>query len=125
MIMLQPYSPPGLTLHLVLPCSTARALYHCNYCQKDISNTPRIKCAECADFDLCLECFSVGVEIAPHRNTHDYRVVDNLSFPILDPEWGVGTCTHTLQHVRTCSTLNRRGLHSKPGYVWCACPADG
>ena len=66
-----------------------RALYHCNYCSKDISLVARIKCAVCPDFDLCLECFSVGVEITPHKNDHDYRVVDNLSFPILHMEWGV------------------------------------
>ncbi|EIE22880.1 hypothetical protein COCSUDRAFT_1634, partial [Coccomyxa subellipsoidea C-169] len=64
------------------------ALYHCNNCQKDISNTVRIKCAVCSDFDLCLECFSVGVQIHPHRNDHAYRVVDNLSFPLFHPDWG-------------------------------------
>jgi hypothetical protein len=69
--------------------TSCRALYHCNYCQKDISNVARIKCAICPDFDLCLQCFSVGVEITPHKNDHDYRVVDNLSFPILHLEWGV------------------------------------
>ena len=69
-----------------MPC---RALYHCNYCSKDISNVARIKCAVCPDFDLCLECFSVGVEITPHKNDHDYRVVDNLSFPIMQADWGV------------------------------------
>lgn len=64
-------------------------LYHCNYCQKDISDSVRIKCADCPDFDLCLECFSVGVEIHPHKNTHRYRVVDNLCFPLYHPDWGV------------------------------------
>ncbi|KXZ47602.1 hypothetical protein GPECTOR_34g761 [Gonium pectorale] len=29
-----------------------------------------------------------GVEIKPHRNTHDYQVVENLSFPIYHPDWG-------------------------------------
>jgi hypothetical protein len=47
-----------------------RALYHCNYCHTDISNEVRIKCADCQDFDLCLDCFAVGVEVTPHRNTH-------------------------------------------------------
>ena len=69
-----------------------RALFHCNYCNKDISNTIRVKCAVCPDFDLCLECFSVGVEIHPHRRSHAYRVVDNLSFPLFTPDWGV--CTY-------------------------------
>jgi ABC-type ATPase with predicted acetyltransferase domain len=38
-----------------------RALYHCNYCQRDISASVRIKCAVCRDFDLCLGCFAAGV----------------------------------------------------------------
>ncbi|KAK9861341.1 hypothetical protein WJX84_008443 [Apatococcus fuscideae] len=63
-------------------------LYHCNYCQKDISHVVRVKCAVCPDFDLCLECFSVGVELLPHRNDHAYRLVDNLSFPLYEPDWG-------------------------------------
>jgi transcriptional adapter 2-alpha len=68
---------------------SSRGLYHCDYCRKDISNLVRIKCADCADFDLCLECFSVGVEQGQHKNDHKYRVVDNLTFPLLDPDWGV------------------------------------
>ncbi len=42
-----------------------RALYHCNYCDKDISASVRIKCAVCADFDLCLECFRCEFESLP------------------------------------------------------------
>ena len=75
--------------HLSSTSSRRRSLYHCNYCRKDISNTVRIKCAVCADFDLCLECFSVGVSITPHDPNHAYRVVDNLSFPLYHPAWGV------------------------------------
>lgn len=63
-------------------------MYHCDYCQRDLSTSLRIKCAVCSDFDLCLECFSVGVEITPHSNDHAYRVVDNLSFPVYTPDWG-------------------------------------
>lgn len=69
--------------------AACRSLYHCNYCQKDISSCPRIKCAVCTDFDLCLECFAVGCEITPHKRDHDYRVIDNLNFPIYHPDWGV------------------------------------
>ena len=43
-----------------------RALYHCNYCQRDISATVRIKCAVCRDFDLCLGCFAAGAH-APRQ----------------------------------------------------------
>ncbi|XP_074307787.1 transcriptional adapter ADA2-like isoform X2 [Silene latifolia] len=47
----------------------------------------RIKCAVCPDFDLCIECFSVGAEVHPHKSDHPYRVMDNLSFPLICPDW--------------------------------------
>ncbi|WVY94975.1 hypothetical protein V8G54_034063 [Vigna mungo] len=34
-------------------CEGKKALYHCNYCNKDISGKMWIKCAMCPDFDLC------------------------------------------------------------------------
>lgn len=40
------------------------------------------------DFDLCVECFSVGVELGDHKNSHSYRVMDFLAFPLYDPAWG-------------------------------------
>ncbi|XP_027185891.1 transcriptional adapter ADA2b [Coffea eugenioides] len=64
-----------------------RALYHCNYCKKDITGRTRIKCAACSDFDLCIECFSVGAEVYPHKSNHPYRVMDVLSFPLICPDW--------------------------------------
>ncbi|KAJ8748625.1 hypothetical protein K2173_007615 [Erythroxylum novogranatense] len=92
------------------------ALYHCNYCHKDISGMVRIKCALCPDFDLCVECFSVGAELTPHKCNHPYRVMDNLSFPLIHPEWnadeeilllegiemyGFGNWTEVAEHVGT------------------------
>ncbi|EGG13494.1 myb domain-containing protein [Cavenderia fasciculata] len=62
--------------------------YHCDYCQKDLSNVVKIKCSVCEDFDLCLECFSVGAEIYPHKNHHDYQVIDNMHFPMFTEDWG-------------------------------------
>mmetsp|Transcript_45756 Transcript_45756/g.115175 ORF Transcript_45756/g.115175 Transcript_45756/m.115175 type:complete len:612 (-) Transcript_45756:42-1877(-) len=64
------------------------ARYHCDYCHRDLSETVRIKCAECADFDLCLDCFSVGVELSGHKREHAYQVVDKMHFPIIDRRWG-------------------------------------
>uniref|UniRef100_A0A7N1A2B7 ZZ-type domain-containing protein n=1 Tax=Kalanchoe fedtschenkoi TaxID=63787 RepID=A0A7N1A2B7_KALFE len=57
------------------PKNGNRASYHCDYCNKDITGVARIKCAVCVDFDLCVECFSVGVEIHPHKSNHPYRVM--------------------------------------------------
>ncbi|XP_044495168.1 transcriptional adapter ADA2b-like isoform X2 [Mangifera indica] len=61
--------------------------YHCNYCNKDITGRIRMKCAICPDFDLCVECFSVGAEVTPHKSNHPYKVMDNLSFPLICPDW--------------------------------------
>ncbi|KAJ4980768.1 hypothetical protein NE237_031605 [Protea cynaroides] len=93
-----------------------RASYHCNYCNKDISGKIRIKCVKCPDFDLCVECFSVGAEVAPHKSNHPYRVMDNLSFPLICPDWntdeeilllegiemyGMGNWAEIAEHVST------------------------
>ncbi|OVA20155.1 zinc finger protein [Macleaya cordata] len=95
-----------------------RALYHCNYCNKDISGKIRIKCVKCPDFDLCVECFSVGAEVQPHKSNHPYRVMDNLSFPLIVPDWnadeeilllegiemyGLGNWAEVAEHVGTKS----------------------
>ncbi|KAL0915502.1 hypothetical protein M5K25_015925 [Dendrobium thyrsiflorum] len=93
-----------------------KALYHCNYCNKDISGKIRIKCSKCPDFDLCVECFSVGAEVTPHRSNHPYRVMDNLSFPLICQDWnadeeilllegiemyGLGNWAEVAEHVGT------------------------
>ncbi|PSS06458.1 Transcriptional adapter like [Actinidia chinensis var. chinensis] len=105
------------------PASTGRgmnegkkALYHCNYCNKDISGKIRIKCVVCPDFDLCMECFSVGAEVTPHKSNHSYRVMDNLSFPLICSDWnadeeilllegiemyGLGNWNEVAEHVGT------------------------
>ena len=43
---------------LVLIGAKPRGLYECDYCSTDLTRAPRIRCANCPDFDLCLECFA-------------------------------------------------------------------
>jgi Myb-like DNA-binding domain/Zinc finger, ZZ type len=43
---------------LVLTSEKKRGIYECDYCHSDISQLPRIRCAVCPDFDLCLDCFA-------------------------------------------------------------------
>nr|CAI5865843.1 unnamed protein product [Callosobruchus analis] len=47
----------------------------CTYCQEEI-NGLRIQCCVCPDFDICIQCFSVGAEIGPHKSDHAYKFVD-------------------------------------------------
>ncbi|KAG5865089.1 hypothetical protein JTB14_028193 [Gonioctena quinquepunctata] len=53
----------------------------CTYCQEEI-NGVRVQCCICPDFDICLQCFSVGAEIGPHRNDHSYKFVDHCAVSI-------------------------------------------
>lgn len=46
------------SMSLVLTSDKRRGVYECDYCHVDISQMPRIRCAVCPDFDLCLECFA-------------------------------------------------------------------
>ncbi|GFP84885.1 transcriptional adapter ada2, partial [Phtheirospermum japonicum] len=108
-----PPEVPGIT-------DGKKALYHCNYCNKDISGKIRIKCVVCSDFDLCVECFSVGAEVHPHKSNHPYRVMDNLAFPLICPDWnadeemllleglemyGLGNWNEVAEHVGTKTKL--------------------
>lgn len=83
--------------------AVCRALYHCNYCHKDISNEVRIKCADCQDFDLCLDCFAVGVEVTPHKNTHRCVCVGQW---LVSQDAEGGSCRlHGVQHMRQQAAL--------------------
>ncbi|KAL8382057.1 hypothetical protein RB595_006034 [Gaeumannomyces hyphopodioides] len=65
--------------------------YHCDKCSVDITSTVRIRCAHsaCNDYDLCVKCFADGESSGNHQPaTHPYRVIEQNSFPIFDPEWG-------------------------------------
>lgn len=50
----------------------------CTYCQEDITGL-RVKCVECTDFEICLQCFAAGAEIGPHKNNHPYQFKDSGS----------------------------------------------
>ncbi|EDS29131.1 transcriptional adaptor 2 [Culex quinquefasciatus] len=52
------------------------AKYTCTNCQEDIPGI-RVHCVVCADFELCLACFSAGAEIGQHRNDHAYQFMDS------------------------------------------------
>ena len=80
-----PTSPPTITPPKRRP---GRGLYHCDYCRRDLSSVLHIRCTECADFDLCLDCFSVGAAVAPHKPWHAYRLAGSLSFPLYERDWG-------------------------------------
>lgn len=46
----------------------------CAICKKELKDEPIVKCDECFCLDLCVQCFSLGLETQQHRNFHRYRV---------------------------------------------------
>lgn len=46
----------------------------CDACSKVLKNTVYIRCAECKDYDMCLECFAAGKHAGTHKPTHAYHV---------------------------------------------------
>ncbi|GFH47629.1 hypothetical protein CTEN210_04104 [Chaetoceros tenuissimus] len=71
-------------LNLILTSSKKRGLYECDYCRTDLSQVPRICCAICPEFDLCLDCFTKKPDkcqtIEGHEDSHGYRVCDSTRF---------------------------------------------
>ncbi|XP_033624165.1 transcriptional adapter 2-beta-like [Asterias rubens] len=62
--------------------------YYCNYCQDELKSFS-VRCCECTDFDLCLQCFSAGAELGSHKRDHDYQIIDNALLACGDKEWSM------------------------------------
>ncbi|SCU88747.1 LAFA_0E14356g1_1 [Lachancea sp. 'fantastica'] len=62
--------------------------FHCDICSADCTNRVRISCAECPEYDLCVPCFSQGSYSGNHRPSHDYKIIETNSYPILSADWG-------------------------------------
>ncbi|XP_046848616.1 transcriptional adapter 2-beta-like [Xenia sp. Carnegie-2017] len=104
--------------------------YHCNYCQSDCT-TLRVKCAECQDFDLCVQCFSSGAEMGNHVRDHNYQLIDNGTFPLFIETWsaeeemllldaveqhGLGNWVDIADHIGT-KTLSETKAHYNGVYI--------
>lgn len=63
-------------------------LYHCDSCSADCTNRIRIKCVICSDYDLCVPCFASGLATGDHKPWHDYRVIEQNTYPIFAKDWG-------------------------------------
>merc|ERR1711973_298022 len=55
--------------------------HKCCYCQDEILGI-RVRCSVCTDYEICLQCFSLGCESGPHKPNHGYRLIDPGTFSI-------------------------------------------
>ena len=81
-------------------------VYTCSICGASLSQEFRIRCAVCPEFDVCGDCFCVGAEKAPHKNTHSYRIVDCLSTPIFCRDWTSAEELLLLEGIDKCGAGN-------------------
>lgn len=111
--------------------------YSCDFCYRDISAIPRIQCAECGllpipsnsakkdkeegkvtlseEVDLCVECFGKGVEFGQHKQTHSYRVLRPLDFPVYDKDWRADEELLVLEAVESHGMGNWRDVADQVG----------
>ncbi|XP_002096163.3 transcriptional adapter 2A isoform X1 [Drosophila yakuba] len=67
--------------------SASKDANRCATCRCSLAE-PYIKCSECLDTLLCLQCFSRGKEAFSHRNNHAYIIVrDNIQVFAEEPHW--------------------------------------
>lgn len=71
----------------VVPAPTPSESGRCSTCRYNLSE-PYIKCSECLDTLLCLQCFARGRESSGHRNNHAYIIVrDSIQVFAQEPHW--------------------------------------
>jgi len=74
-------SPQTVKLFPLILTSEKKRGLECDYCRNDISQVPRVRCAICPDFDLCLECFATTdpsiCKIASSSTTNAFTDIGN------------------------------------------------
>ena len=77
--------------------------HHCDRCAVDVTNTCHISCAECPDYDLCVDCFSAN---ETDHSRHAYRIIEVCSKPIIDPDWGADEELLLIEAAESCGLGN-------------------
>ncbi|KAG5185186.1 hypothetical protein JKP88DRAFT_354264 [Tribonema minus] len=79
----------------------------CKLCKKKLGGTScRLRCAQCPDLDMCLDCFSSGAEGEGHTKDHAYRPAQVLPFPLFREEWTAGEELLLLEGIKRYSIGN-------------------
>ncbi|KAL3786086.1 hypothetical protein HJC23_003203 [Cyclotella cryptica] len=61
------------SLQLVLLGEKPRGLYECDYCRADLTRSPRVRCAVCPDFDLCLDCLATSDHVEMCKSRREFQ----------------------------------------------------
>jgi transcriptional adapter 2-alpha len=88
------------------PRHAPHGLRACSTCHRDITDEVYVKCARCAGFDQCLECFSVGAEAHTHFRTHPFLVLEPSLPPLFQEGWSSDEEIHLLGAIQACGLGN-------------------
>ncbi len=75
---------------IITSVKRAGGMYECDYCRTDISQVPRITCAICVEFDICLECFTQVNHDLKHVNSSNYDRILKGDLMLSDADGGDG-----------------------------------
>ncbi len=108
--------PTKLSKEVASGVSELYQRYNCNYCLEDIPSL-RIKCAECTDFDLCLECFACGAQLGKHKKTHKYLFMNNGGFSIFPTGEDMTSYYNRLFQRKAVVAASNAGTNDEP-VIW-------
>uniref|UniRef100_F6VKM8 Transcriptional adapter n=1 Tax=Ciona intestinalis TaxID=7719 RepID=F6VKM8_CIOIN len=73
---------------------------------------PYVRCAECENFKMCLECFSRGFESEQHLNNHKYQIITN-KFAIFEFGWNADEEIKLLESLADCGPGNWNSISAQ------------
>ena len=72
----------------VLLGAQPRGLYECDYCHSDLTRSPRVRCAICPDFDLCLDCLATTDHVEMCRTRRGFQLMHRKNEAKIEPSSG-------------------------------------
>jgi hypothetical protein len=66
----------------------ARVCVKCTFCTKIIKQF-YVQCARCSNLFLCADCFTAGVIIPPHDNSHPYFIPYCMDKNMFSSDWSI------------------------------------
>lgn len=63
-----------------------RLCIYCDFCFRNVTLDTYFRCEDCTS-DSCLMCFFDDVKTTEHNSSHRFRIVSNLSIPLIYGDW--------------------------------------
>lgn len=71
----------------MVPEESAVRTPSCAFCHRGMRELARVRCLECTNMVLCVDCFASGASVHPHSPSHPYLVEEPLTFALFCSDW--------------------------------------